>query len=179
MRRFMTLMCVPAIIVMLAACGSSSSSKSAKTSSTTAKTSSTSAGSATAVVKTASSDTLGKIVVTNTGKTVYTLTGANGQTVACASSDGCLTVWPAVLLPAGATKATGGAGVTGLGDIAAAGGQQVTLGGKPVYTFSGDTASGDAKGDGITSFGGTWHVVKVGSATSATTATTSGSSSGY
>ncbi|HEX7521217.1 MAG TPA: hypothetical protein VF441_04070, partial [Acidimicrobiia bacterium] len=143
-----------------------------------AKTSSTSAGSATAVVKTANSTTLGKIVVTSAGKTVYTLSN-NGASVPCTGS--CLTVWPAVLLPAGATRATGGEGVTGLGDIAAAGGQQVTVDGKPVYTFSVDTSPGDTKGDGITSFGGTWHAVKVGSSSSATTSTptTSGSSSGY
>ncbi len=176
MRRYMTLVCVPAIIVMLAACGSSSSSKSAKTSST--KATSTTAGSATAVVKTANSAKLGKIVVTSAGKTVYTLSN-NGASVPCTGA--CLTVWPAVLLPAGETTATGGEGVTGLGDTAAAGGQQVTLGGKPVYTFSVDTSPGDTKGDGITSFGGTWHVVKVGSSSSATTSTptTSGGSSGY
>jgi predicted lipoprotein with Yx(FWY)xxD motif len=178
MRRFMALMCVPAIIVGLAACGSSSSSKSAKTSSTTASTSSTSAGSATPVVKTATSATLGKIVVDASGKTVYTLTN-NGQPVACTGQ--CLTIWPAVLLPSGTTKATGGDGVTGLGATAAAGGTQVTVDGKPVYTFSVDTSAGDTKGDGLNSFGGTWHAVKVSGSSSATTTTptTTGSSSGY
>jgi predicted lipoprotein with Yx(FWY)xxD motif len=28
-----------------------------------------------------------------------------------------------------------------------------------LYTFSGDTAAGQAHGEGIQSFGGTWHVV--------------------
>ena len=157
MRRFMALMCVPAIIVLLVACGSSSSNKSAKTSSTTPKTTSTTAtpatGATTVAVKTATSATLGKIVVTNAGKTVYTLTN-NGEPVACPSSNGCSGFWPAVLLPAGQTKATGGEGVTGLGESAAGGGQQVTQDGKPLYRFSGDTNAGDAKGENLHSFGG-------------------------
>jgi len=28
-----------------------------------------------------------------------------------------------------------------------------------LYTFSGDTAAGQTQGEGIQSFGGTWHVV--------------------
>ncbi len=178
MRRLMALMCVPAIIVVLAACGSSSSTKSAKTSSTTAKTSSTTA--APAVVKTATSATLGTILVDETGKTVYTLTN-NGQPIAC--TDQCPTFWPPLLLPAGTTTATGGAGVTGLGATAAAGGQQVTQDGKPLYRFKNDTNPGDTNGEGISSFGGTWHVVKVGGSSSSTgsssVTTTTLSSSGY
>src|SRR5512132_1664169 len=89
-----------AAVLALAACGGSSDSSSSKksTTSTTAK-----GGSATAVVKTASTS-LGTIVVTNDGKTVYTLT-SGGQQVPC--SGACLQVWPAVTLPAGTTKASG------------------------------------------------------------------------
>jgi hypothetical protein len=35
----------------------------------------------------------------------------------------------------------------------------VLLGGKPLYYFVGDTGTGEAKGNGITSFGGTWNVI--------------------
>ena len=38
----------------------------------------------------------------------------------------------------------------------------VTIDGAPVYTFQGDASAGSANGEGITSFGGTWHVVKAG-----------------
>lgn len=179
MRRLMALMCVPAVIVLLVACGSSSSNKSAKTSSTTAKTPSTTAASAPAVVKNATSATLGTILVDDTGKTVYTLTN-NGQPVACTGQ--CPTFWPPLLLPAGTTTATGGAGVTGLATTAAAGGQQVTQDGKPLYRFKNDTNPGDTNGEGISSFGGTWHVVKVGSSaptTGSSSVTTTTSSSGY
>src|SRR5438876_2018347 len=166
-----------AAVIALAACGGSSSSSSSK-STTTKKSTGTAAAAGTAVVKTAKSATLGTIVVDSTGKTVYTLTNGSQQ-VAC--SGACLQVWPAVSLPAGTTKATG----TGVKNVAAKG-TQVTINGAPVYTFSGDTAAGSTNGEGITSFGGTWHVVKAGggggsTATTAggSTATTAKSGSGY
>jgi hypothetical protein len=36
---------------------------------------------------------------------------------------------------------------------------QVTLRGEPLYRFSGDSAKGQAHGQGIESFGGKWHAV--------------------
>jgi predicted lipoprotein with Yx(FWY)xxD motif len=156
-----------AAVIALAACGGSSNSSSSK-STTTKKSTGTAAA---AVVKTANSPTLGTIVVDSTGKTVYTLTNGSQQ-VPC--SGACLQVWPAVSLPAGTTKATG----TGVSNVAAMG-TQVTINGAPVYTFSGDTAAGSTNGEGITSFGGTWHVVKVVGGSSGgggSTATTAGGS---
>jgi predicted lipoprotein with Yx(FWY)xxD motif len=160
-----------AAVIALAACGGSSNSSSSK-STTTKKSTGTATGGA-AVVKTASSSTLGTIVVDSTGKTVYTLTNGSQQ-VPC--SGACLQVWPPVSLPAGVTKATG----TGVKNVAATG-TQVTVNGAPVYTFSGDSAAGTTNGEGITSFGGTWHVVKVGgSSGGASTSTTAKSGgSGY
>jgi predicted lipoprotein with Yx(FWY)xxD motif len=159
-------------VVALAACGSSSSSKSSKKSGTT----STTAAAANAVVKTASTSK-GTVLVDSQGKTVYTLKNA-GQPVQC--TDACLSVWPPFMLPAGATSATGPSGVTGLGTVAANGGQQVTVDGAPLYYFSGDQGPGSTNGDGINSFGGTWNVVKTGGggASPSTTATTR-SGSGY
>jgi predicted lipoprotein with Yx(FWY)xxD motif len=159
-------------VVGLAACGGSSSSSSKKSTSTTK------APAAAAVVKTANS-AKGTILVDSQGKTVYTLTNA-GQAVPC--TDACLGVWPPLMLPAGSTKATGGSGVTGLATVAANGGQQVTANGLPLYYFSGDRAAGATDGDQITSFGGTWNIVKAGgggSSPSTTPATTSGGGSGY
>jgi predicted lipoprotein with Yx(FWY)xxD motif len=162
-------------VVALAACGgSSSSSKSSKKSTTT-----TTAPASAAVVKTANSPK-GTILVDSQGKTVYTLKNA-GQPVPC--TDACLTVWPPLMLPAGSTKATGASGVTGLGTVAANGGQQVTANGAPLYYFMGDQGAGTTNGDGITSFGGTWNVVQAsgggGSSPTTTPATTSGGGSGY
>ena len=36
---------------------------------------------------------------------------------------------------------------------------QVTLGGHPLYRFSGDTAAGQTSGEGLTDFGGGWWAV--------------------
>jgi hypothetical protein len=38
--------------------------------------------------------------------------------------------------------------------------QQVTAAGLVLYRFSGDSKAGQANGEGISSFGGTWHAVK-------------------
>jgi len=173
-----------AAVIALAACGGSSDSSSSKKSTTTTKKSTATTakgGSATAVVKTASTP-LGTIVVTNDGKTVYTLT-SGGQQVPC--SGACLQVWPAVTLPAGTTKATG----TGVENVGTAAGGHVTINGAPVYTFQGDAGAGTTNGEGINSFGGTWNVVKAsggtsggasgGGSTATTTATTMGGGSGY
>jgi predicted lipoprotein with Yx(FWY)xxD motif len=164
---------VLAAVVGLAACGSSSSSSSPDTSTTKAASQPTAA----AVIKTTDNSTLGKILVDANGKTVYTLTNG-GAAVAC--TGGCLTVWPPVMLPSGTSSATGGAGVTGLTVVTTANGKQVANKGLPLYTFANDTAAGDAKGDGLSSFGGTWHVVKVGTAPApAPAASSTTSSSGY
>jgi len=43
----------------------------------------------------------------------------------------------------------------------------VAAAGLPLYRFAGDSNSGDAYGEGMASFGGIWHVVRVGQSTSA------------
>jgi predicted lipoprotein with Yx(FWY)xxD motif len=160
-----------AAAIALAACGGSSSSSSSK------KTTTTKSGpaAAAAVVKTASSGMLGTIVVTNDGKTVYTLTNA-GQQVPCTGA--CLQNWLPVMATGG--KASG----TGVQNVGTDSSGQVTINGAPVYTFVGDSKAGDTNGEGIMSFGGTWNVVKAGGGSaggtgSTTPATTASSSSGY
>jgi predicted lipoprotein with Yx(FWY)xxD motif len=175
-RRLMTPALALAAAVLLAACGSSSNSTSSgKTTTTTAA---DAAGSTkTVVVKTASDPSLGTILVDADGKTLYTLTNGN---VAVACTGGCLAAWPPALLPAGTTTASGSGGVTQLGTTPSGSDLQVTHDGLPLYRFAADTAAGDANGEGISSFGGTWHVVKLGGAASgSSTSTTKKSSSGY
>jgi predicted lipoprotein with Yx(FWY)xxD motif len=149
--------------IALAACGSSgSTAKGDATTSSTASPSTTGSPQTTAsgpaVVKTADNAKFGTLLVDADGKTLYTLTAASGDAVACTGQ--CATFWPPLLLPAGTTTATGSAGVTGLGTADGAGGTQVTENGSPLYRFAADAAAGDANGEGISSFGGTWHVVK-------------------
>ena len=151
-------------VTALAACGSSGSTTgeaSPTTPSTTTTTTADGSGSSTtssaAVVKTASNAKFGTILVDNDGKTLYTLT-KDGAPVECTGP--CLTAWPPLVLPAGTSTATGAAGVKGVGTVATPSGIQATVDGAPLYRFAADTAAGKANGDGISSFGGVWHVVK-------------------
>ncbi len=101
-----------------------------------------------------------KVLVNARGRTLYVLTPETTKRVLCKSSS-CLSSWP--LLKTGrSTALKAGSGVKGrLGRLSRGGGTyQVTLRGLPLYTFAGDTRSGQATGEGLQSFGGTWHVVR-------------------
>ena len=145
-----------AAVMALAACGSSSKatvSPGAQPSGSTAA----KAASATPVVSATTTTKLGVVLVDAKGMTLYTLTN-NGAPVACTGQ--CAMAWPPLLVPSGTTTVAAATGVTGLGTAPGEGGTQVTSGKLPLYRFSGDTAAGDTNGDGISNFGGVWHVVK-------------------
>jgi predicted lipoprotein with Yx(FWY)xxD motif len=128
-------------------------------------------------VATATVPGVGRILVDAKGHALYTLTDANGAAVACTGA--CAGAWPPLTVKAGA-KVKGAKGVKSLGKTADT--NQVTSRGLPLYRFSLDTQPKQAKGEGISSFGGTWHVVKVKAAKASTkpTSTTKGTSgSGY
>lgn len=115
------------------------------------------------------------IVVTSRGFAVYTLTGDSKQHPKCTKANGCFQFWPPVTV-ASAKQLSKAPGVPGkLGVWQRNGFLQVTLGGRPVYRFAPDTQKGVAGGEGIKSFGGTWHVVKASNAggTRSTTTMTS------
>ena len=131
--------------LLVAACGSSAT-KASNTPATNSPATNSPATSAPSLVKTATTK-LGRDLVDDRGMTLYTLTNG-GKAVACTGT--CASAWPPLT----------------------DNGTAVTHNGLPLYRFSGDTAAGDANGEGITSFGGTWHVVSAG-ATSAATNTTS------
>lgn len=158
---------LPAALLLFAACGSSGS-KAATTNTSPSTNMATSAG---AVVMMTSNAKLGALLVDAKGMTLYTLTNA-GKPVACTGQ--CATFWPPLLLPSGTTTAKGAAGVSSLGVVAMNGGMQVTGHGNPLYRFSHDKAAGDTNGEGINSFGGTWHVVKTTAAANVGTPTTTG-----
>jgi predicted lipoprotein with Yx(FWY)xxD motif len=160
---------VPAAAIA-AACGGSSSTSSTTT--TTAAAPSTSAATPAAVTS-ANNAKLGAILVDSQGRTLYTLTN-NGAAVAC--TGGCLTIWPPALAPAGQATVTVGPGVSNVTAVSTSGGTQLAYKGLPLYRFAGDASAGSANGEGITSFGGTWHVVKTsGTSTGGTSAGGSGS----
>jgi predicted lipoprotein with Yx(FWY)xxD motif len=57
------------------------------------------------------------------------------------------------------------------------GSTQATFDGHPLYTFVGDTAPGQAKGNGLNVAGGVWHEITT-SGTAATGSSSSGSGGG-
>jgi predicted lipoprotein with Yx(FWY)xxD motif len=101
-----------------------------------------------------------KIVVDAHGRTLYALHPETTHHLLCKSSE-CLKFWPPLTVHSSKTKLTTGSGVHGhLGILRRGNGTlQVTLGGLPLYRFSGDSAKGAASGENIHSFGGTWHVI--------------------
>jgi predicted lipoprotein with Yx(FWY)xxD motif len=164
---------VAAAAVVIAACGSSGSSGGAggPSSAKPAAASSTAGSNALKSAKIG-----GKGVLTNArGFTVYWFAPDTSTTSNCNGS--CATYWPPVKGPAVA-----GAGVTGkLGTIKRAdGSEQATYNGHPLYTYVGDTAPGQAKGNGLNLSGGLWYEVTVsGSAAPAASQSSSSGGGGY
>ncbi|HEX4116093.1 MAG TPA: hypothetical protein VHY18_09500 [Solirubrobacteraceae bacterium] len=101
-----------------------------------------------------------KIVVDAHSRTLYALSPETTHHLLCKSSE-CLKFWPPLTVRSSKTKLVAGSGVHGhLRILRRSNGMlQVTLGGLPLYHFSGDSAKGAANGESIHSFGGTWHVV--------------------
>ncbi len=101
-----------------------------------------------------------KIVVDAHGRTLYALSPETTHHLLCKSSE-CLKFWPPLTVRSRKTKLVAVSGVHGhLGILRRSNGMlQVTLGGLPLYHFSGDSAKGAANGENIHSFGGTWHVI--------------------
>jgi predicted lipoprotein with Yx(FWY)xxD motif len=143
---------IGALLMLLAACASTSAGSSGPTNQPT------SSGANGVTVKAATVGLLGTALVDGSGRTLYALSAEQGGKLVCTSST-CVTNWPPLLVPAGAS-ATAGSGVDAakLGTIDRSGGEkQVTYNGWPVYLFKGDSAAGQSNGQGIQSFGGTWH----------------------
>jgi predicted lipoprotein with Yx(FWY)xxD motif len=147
MKRSVLVVAAAAGAVLLAACGSSGGSATATQSNPT------SGGAANITVQTTS---LGQVLADSSGHTLYLLT-ADRTKLAC--TGGCLGLWPPVQVPHG-TKPQAASGVTGAMSVVARGSNdQITVGGHPVYTYSGDDGQAQTHGEGISSFGGTWYAV--------------------
>jgi predicted lipoprotein with Yx(FWY)xxD motif len=103
------------------------------------------------------------IVVDSAGRTVYVLSPETTSHLLCKSS-ACFAVWPLVTVSSRAVKLRLGPGVHGHISLLrrSNGSLQVTLRGMPLYRYAGDSAKGQAHGEGIKSFGGTWHTVPAG-----------------
>jgi predicted lipoprotein with Yx(FWY)xxD motif len=142
-----------AAAAILAGCGGGSNMPAASTSS--------SANPATKF-SIASVSGLGNVVVDGRGRTVYILTSGDHTNVPCTASSGCTKLWPTLPLPGGTSAATAGTGVkaTLLGTKKLSDGKTYpTYNGWLIYEYAGDPGPGQAKGQRIKSFGGTWYAL--------------------
>lgn len=99
----------------------------------------------------------GPILANSQGRTLYLFTADTGTTSTCTGA--CATNWPPLTVSG---KPTAGKGVDSslLGTTQRSdGGTEVTYNGHPLYTYSGDTAAGQATGQNLTAFGAKWYVV--------------------
>lgn len=140
-----------------------------------------SAGASTGItVGSAHNGTLGEILVSASGRTLYHTSSEKRGAITCTGA--CAVTWPPLLIPAHGKPVAGpGVSASKLGTVKRPNGQlQVTYDGLPLYLFSGDTKAGQVNGQGL---GGLWHaltpsgtaVAKVVAATK--TASSSGSTS--
>ena len=115
-------------------------------------------------VQLAKNSKFGQILVTTDGKTLYTF-AIDTPGVSNCTDGGCIANWPPYTVGA---QPTAGSGVSGkLSTITRSdGSKQVTYNGSPLYSFAFDKNAGEATGDGLSDFGGIWHVVSAGSASS-------------
>jgi predicted lipoprotein with Yx(FWY)xxD motif len=142
-----------------------------------------SSSSATGTVKAVKSKTFGTILENSKGRTLYRYTHDRKNVNTCTPDPACNKYWPPLLVKAGA-KPTAGAGAKAamLGTIKAKNGmRQVTYAGWPLYTFAGDSAAGQTKGQ---AFEKQWYVVNtsgglVKSAVAAPTPTTTSGGSAW
>jgi len=129
-----------------------------------------------ATVEVATSANFGPVLTDAQGFALYTFPSDHNGTSACTGA--CVSVWPALTVPAGTTP-TAGTGVPGTvaSVLQANGTYQVTYNGAPLYTFVGDTTPGEVTGNNV----GGFTVVQVAAAPSPPTtsapAPTTGSTS--
>jgi predicted lipoprotein with Yx(FWY)xxD motif len=175
MRKLLTAASLAAAVLAVAACASSSSSTTTTASNTPAAGSSSSPAASSAGTTLMERTIGGAEVLTNSaGHTLYWFAPDTSTTSKCTGS--CATYWPPVTGPA-----TAGSGVTGtVGVITRSDGtKQATYDGHPLYTYVGDTAPGQNKGNGLNLSGGLWHEVTVSGTAPASSPSTSSSAGGY
>ncbi len=143
------LMVVPILLVVAACSSNSNSTPSPSATTASAKPTPAAAGGTVQVVNVPSK---GNILADAQGRTLYHFDNDTTGKSNCEST--CATTWPPLKFT-GTGNPTGASGLTTI--TRTDGSKQVAFNGEPLYTYSGDTAAGQANGDG---FAGKWHVVK-------------------
>jgi predicted lipoprotein with Yx(FWY)xxD motif len=172
LRMLLALPAAAAAATALVACSSAGASPSPSSSpSSSASGSSSPAAAAANTVKTAT--IAGVTVLTNSkGLTLYSFAPDSSTTSKCNAS--CAASWPPVQGPATAAGVTGTFSTITRSD----GSTQATFDGHPLYTFVGDTAPGQAKGNDLNAFGGLWHEITTSGAAAPAGGASSGSGGG-
>jgi predicted lipoprotein with Yx(FWY)xxD motif len=150
-----------AVAILAAACGTSGTSAaggSTTTGPTTTPTASTAPGStasgSTLALKTAKGGA-GIWLTDSAGRTLYIYTRDKGTRSECYGA--CAKVWPPLTTTGPVTISGKYTVQRDLGVSTRTGGtKQVTYGGHPLYYYSGDTAPGQTKGQGV---GGVWFLI--------------------
>ena len=168
LRMLLALPAAAAAVAALVGCSSAGASPSPSASSA-----SSAAAATTGTVKTAT--IAGVTVLTNSkGFTLYSFAPDTATTSKCNGT--CAQNWPPVTGPVTAAGVTGTFGTIKRSD----GSIQATFDGHPLYTFVGDTAPGQAKGNGLNAAGGLWHeITSSGTAALAPAGSSSSGSGGY
>jgi predicted lipoprotein with Yx(FWY)xxD motif len=101
------------------------------------------------------SSSLGKIVVNSKGMSAYFFNLDKAKSGVSSCTGKCSAHWPPILSSTTKPHVSGVKGV--IGSIALkSGGRQVTINGRPIYTFAFDKAAGEIKGQGAQ---GLWYVI--------------------
>jgi len=122
---------------------------------------------------------LGSVLTGPNGHTLYLLTTEHNGQIMCTGS--CAQAWPPLTVPSG-SMAKEGSGLSGaISTVTRPGGAiQASYDGHPLYYYSGDSAAGQASGQGV---GGIWFAVttagKAASTSSVSKPTTTTTSGGY
>jgi predicted lipoprotein with Yx(FWY)xxD motif len=173
-RTFCSIFAFVVLVVLVAACGSttgSTTSGSGTTATTGGTTPATSnggrygSGGGTTPTANTSGTVIKAATVTVNGKSESILTNGQGLTLYYRTSDappstvcsgGCAGAWPPLVMSGSSTPISATSLSGKLSIVSDANGNQVEYNGHPLYTYSGDTAAGQTTGEGV---GGVWHVV--------------------
>ncbi|WP_291885946.1 hypothetical protein [Cellulomonas sp.] len=135
--------------------GSGSSDKAVTQSPSMQETTSPQAGGASGADLGTAPTSLGTVVVDGKGMTAYYFLNDTKGSGTSACTGGCATAWPAITTESDTPSVDG---VTAeVGTIPTADGRkQITLDGRPIYTYAQDTAPGDVNGQGVNDV---WYVI--------------------
>lgn len=113
----------------------------------------------TVAVKTRKIGGYGVVLVNSSGRTLYIFMKDARRHVTCTGQ--CASFWPPLKWKSKRRPTAGGAAKTSLlsSDKNPSGGRVVTYNKWPLYTYSGDSAAGQAKGEGLKLSGGKWYLI--------------------